>query len=154
MYCKHFIMMSTIYLYFTFSISTFCTYVPLLPKLEFLPADHCDIHNSKYFMVHVFEDCSSDICILICFVLLVLCCCFFFDKFHVRLFVQQNLWTYETLWYVCMYYKTLFSATLPTRQKRNTKPSLAKVLTEGPLSVSHSCCDRIAELWNRHLYYN
>jgi hypothetical protein len=61
---------------------------------------------------YLYLETSIDICIfvLFCFVLCCVfvcsvCVLFFSDKFHVRLFVQQNLWTYETIWYdmICMY---------------------------------------------------
>ena len=78
---------------------------------------YCIVSFSMLYtaFVLVSGDCSIDICILflfLCYCLVlfwfVLCLCFFClfvfsDKFHVQLFVQQNLWTYEMIWYVCMY---------------------------------------------------
>jgi hypothetical protein len=67
--------------------------------------------------VFVFGDCSIDICISVFVVLclFVLFVCFFSDKFHFRLFVQQNLQTYEMIYvcvYVCMYVCTTASLSL------------------------------------------
>jgi len=80
----------------------------------------CIVPFSMVYTAFVFisGDCSIDICILFlffvfvwfCFVLIFIVslsfvCLSFSDKFHVRLFVQQSLWTYEMIWYVCMYVK-------------------------------------------------
>jgi hypothetical protein len=42
-------------------------------------------------------------CFVFCFCLFCLCVVFS-DKFHVRLFVQQNLWTSDMIWYDMIWY--------------------------------------------------
>ena len=78
---------------------------------------YCIVSFSMLYTAFVFVsgDCSIDICILFLFFALVwfcfgvycvsvsFVCLSFSEKFHVRLFVQQNLWTCEMICYVCMY---------------------------------------------------
>ena len=116
-----------------------CMYVCMYVKNFWISAEMVNLVNClcydlycivSFSMLHtafvfVSGDCSIDICILFLFLcyclvlfwfVLFLCffCLFVFsDKFHVRLFVQQNLWTYEMIYvcmYVCMYLRRKYSA--------------------------------------------
>jgi hypothetical protein len=83
------------------------------------------------FTVHVFGDCSIDICIIVLFCVFVCSVCvLFFWQVSCPTVWQQNLWTYETIWFVCMYGWITVSPVRPVVKGCDQEPH--------PLSTGHT----------------